>query len=267
MGESTRSDSRRSRLARSAAERRTRTGTGSRERGTSSRATSRPAPGPASVSTAAAEGIPFRPAFSRSRLTITRSRSASIESWTSTTPRVFSNRPRTVRATSCRISGVGPVDLRHHGVEDRRTRRDLDDLHPRPPRLGDLHEGRPDALGDVVALGVAVVLGREVDLQVRHVGRLAQEVVPHEAVEVEGGGGARVDLDVLHLGNGGEVAVHLPGGLQGHLEGRSLVVVDHHLELALVVEGQHLDLDQAEADAGRRSPQEDEHQRERTPSA
>ena len=53
-GASTRSERRRSRLARSAAERRTRTGTGSREAGTSRRPTSRPAPGPASVSTAGA---------------------------------------------------------------------------------------------------------------------------------------------------------------------------------------------------------------------
>ena len=60
-----------------AAESRTRTGTGSREDGASRRATSRPAPGPASVSTAAAAGMPLRPAFSRSRPTSARSRAAS----------------------------------------------------------------------------------------------------------------------------------------------------------------------------------------------
>ncbi len=69
-----------------------------------------------------------------------------------------------------------------------------------------------------------------------------------QAVEVERRCGADIDLVIGgrrvladHLG-------HLEGDAAGLLEGRSLGHVDDHLELALVVEGQHLDLDLAEVD-------------------
>ena len=113
-------------------------------RGPSIRATSRPAPGPASVSTAAIAGMPLRPAFSRSTLTSTRSRSASIESWTSTTPvrrlEEPADRPRhVVRAASRRA-----VDLGHQRVQDRRPGRDLHHLHarPAPPARSPTRAGR-----------------------------------------------------------------------------------------------------------------------------
>ena len=103
--------------------------------------------------------------------------------------------------------------------------------------------------------------GREVHLQVRPVGGAPQEVVADEAVEVEGGRVAGVELEVAHLGHRRQVALHLARGLERHLERRALGVVDEHLELALVVERQHLDLDEAEA---HRRHREDEHQRHRS---
>ena len=112
----------------------------------------------------------------------------------------------------------------------------------------------------------AVVLGREVHLQVGPLGRAPQEVVAHEAVEVEGGGVARVELEVLHLGHGREVRLHLPGRLERHLQGSALGVVDQHLELALVVEREHLDLDEAEAHRGHRQDEDQRHPAEEGPA-
>ena len=108
VGVETRSESRRSRLARSAAESRTSTETGSRAAGASRRATGRPAPEPASVSTAADADTPARPAFSRSSTRSTRGCAASSDVSTSTTPGVSSKRARTRFATSSRALAEGP---------------------------------------------------------------------------------------------------------------------------------------------------------------
>jgi hypothetical protein len=93
---------------------------------------------------------------------------------------------------------------------------------------------------DVVALAAAVMLVDQVDLQVADVGALAQVVLPHQAVEVDRRRGAGV---ALHAGDfrqladfRGEFAQHPVGGFQR----AALRHVEHHLELALVVEGQHL---------------------------
>ena len=158
------------------------------------------------------------------------------------------------------------VDLRHHRVHHGWPGRDLHHLHGRPASLRDRGEGGPHALGDVVALRVAVVLGGEVDLQVRQVRGPPQEVVADEAVEVEGGGVAGVELDVPDLGDRGQVVLHAPRRFEGDLEGRPLGVIEDHLELALVVEGQHLDLDQLDADEGDRAREEREHEGEERPA-
>ena len=88
----------------------------------------------------------------------------------------------------------------------------------------------------------------------------------HQAVEVERRRGAGVDLDVAHLGQRhhrrGQRAGH-PGGL---LQGRALGHVDHHLHLALVVEGEHLDGDDAEVDQRHRGEEQHRHRREQRPA-
>ena len=89
---------------------------------------------------------------------------------------------------------VVAVDLGDEGLEDGRAGRDLGHGDGGAVFLGDGQELLADALGDVVAGGVAVVLGQEVDLDVGDIGAAAQEVVADEAVEIERGGGAGVDL-------------------------------------------------------------------------
>jgi hypothetical protein len=67
--------------------------------------------------------------------------------------------------------------------------------------------------------------------------------VADEAVEVEGRGGAGVDLVVAHLGLRADGGGHLEGDAGGLLQRGALGRVEDDLELRLVVEGQHLDLD------------------------
>ena len=102
-----------------------------------------------------------------------------------------------------------------------------------------------------MGLAVAIVLVHQIDLDVPQVRPLAQVILAHQAVEVDGGGGAGIGLVVRDLRDAGEVVTHLgehPGGL---LQAGPLGHVEHHLELGLVVEGQHLEDD----DLGGHQPQ------------
>ena len=139
------------------------------------------------------------------------------------------------------LSLIGPVDLGHQRLKHRRAGRHLGHLDARAVGLGDPVNARAHALGDVVALGLAVALGREVDLDVGHVRAAAHEVVAHQTVEVVGRGGPDVHLVVGHLRHGADVVADLARDGGGLLQRRALGHVDDDLELALVVERQHLD--------------------------
>ena len=73
-----------------------------------------------------------------------------------------------------------------------------------------------------------------------------QEVMPHQPVEVVRTRSARVNLVVLNFRLLAEILSQLLGDARGLLQRGSVGHVDHHLELALVVEGQHLHFDQLE---------------------
>ncbi len=85
------------------------------------------------------------------------------------------------------------------------------------------------------------MLVHQIDLNITHVGAAADEVVAHQPVEVDGGGGASVDLVILHLGHPGELPTHRQQGALGMLQGRPLRHVEHQLEFRLVVKGEHLE--------------------------
>jgi len=106
---------------------------------------------------------------------------------------------------------------------------------------GDLLDQRAHLNGDLVALAFPLPFRNQVHLEVRLVRRAAEEVVPDQPVEVVGGRRAGVDLVVLHLGDAGEDGADLPRHAGGLFEGRPLRHVDDDLELALVVERQHLE--------------------------
>ncbi len=91
-----------------------------------------------------------------------------------------------------------------------------------------------------MALLTPVLLREEVHLEIGRVRAAAQEVVADEAVEVVGRGRSGVALDVVHgrVAHGG--AGERGRDARGLLERRAVRHVDHHLELALVVERQHL---------------------------
>ncbi len=107
----------------------------------------------------------------------------------------------------------------------------------------------------------------QVHLQVGDVRARAQVVVTHQAVEVDRRGGAGVELEVGDLGHLGQVVGDLAGDARGGLERRALGHVDHHLELALVVEGQHLDADQLRRHQRHGAQKQDEDHRQEGPAA
>ena len=162
---------------------------------------------------------------------------------------------------------VGAVHLGHQRLEHRRPRGDLRHLHVRAVSRGDRLDRRPDPLRDVVALGLPLPLRNEVHLDVGDVRPPPQEVVAHQPVEVVGRGGPDVHLIVHHFRHAGDDVADLPGRGRGLLEGRPFRHVDHHLELALVVERQHLHLHHPERDERRGTEQQDDDHREESRSA
>ncbi len=62
----------------------------------------------------------------------------------------------------------------------------------------------------------------------------------HHAVEVEGPGRARIELDGGHLRQGAQFFRHALRKIGGDRQGRALRHVEHHREFRFVVQGQHL---------------------------
>ena len=149
------------------------------------------------------------------------------------------------------------VDLGHQGLKNRRTGRHLGHLDARAKAFGDGQEAKAHLLGDLVALQFAVVLAEQVYLNIGDVRAAAQIIVAHQAVEVIRGCGAHVSLQVDHFGllqrGGGERA----GYARGFGERGSVGHVHDDLKLALVVERQHLDLDELEIEQGTRAEQQE----------
>ena len=171
---------------------------------------------------------------------------------------------RTCRAISIWPLLRGAIDLGDHGFEHRRAGRHFGDLDAGSEAPGHGDQLLANALGDVVALELALRLSDEVHLDIGDIGPAPQEVVAHQAVEVVGRGDAGVGLEIHDLGllldDGGQFA-----GDAGRLfERRSLGHVDDDLELALVVERQHLHLDEADADESHRAEEQHGDQRQKS---
>ena len=98
-----------------------------------------------------------------------------------------------------------------------------------------------------------LVLADEVDLDVGDVRTLAKEVVADQAVEVVWARCPDVGFVVGHLGLCPDRVGERLGNAVGLLERRALGHVDDHLELALVIERQHLDTDPLHRDEAHRT--------------
>jgi hypothetical protein len=93
---------------------------------------------------------------------------------------------------------IRPVDLGHQGLKDRGTGRHLGDLDAGALLPRDILYPVADAFGDLVTLQTPLLLRDQVDLNVRDVRPPAEEVVPHQSVEIVGCGGSGIDLIVEH---------------------------------------------------------------------
>src|ERR1035441_5774611 len=94
----------------------------------------------------------------------------------------------------------------------------------------------------------------------------AELVMPHQAVEVEWGCRAHVSLEIDHFRlaqrRGGELAGN-PGGF---FKRGAVGHVHDHLKFALVVEGQHLDLDELEVEERTRAHEQEHDTGEEAPT-
>ena len=163
---------------------------------------------------------------------------------------------------------IRPIDLGHEGLQDRRAGWHFGHGNARAVFRGDRRDARTDALGDVVALSFALALGHQVDLQVGDMGAAPHEVVAHQAVEVEGGGHARVDLVIGYLRLDAHRGGNLASGLGRALQRAAFRHVEDDLEFALVVERQHLHLHPAQTHRrhGSEQQQDDPYQEGQPPA-
>ena len=144
------------------------------------------------------------------------------------------------------VGFVRAVDFGHERLQHGRPGRHFGDGDARVVLGGDRGDARAHAFGDVVALRFALAFRHEVDLDVRDVRAAAHEVMPHQAVEIERRGDARVDLVIGDLRLGAHGGGDFARGLRGAFERAAFGHVQDDLELALVVERQHLHLHPAE---------------------
>ena len=140
---------------------------------------------------------------------------------------------------------VRSVDFGDQGLEDWRTGRNFGHGHRGAKSSGYRGDQRSRPLGDGVALVRALALSHEVDLNVSNVRASAHIIVPYEAIKIEGGRSAGVNLDVTNRRvrpDGHDHFSRDPGGL---LKRGALRRFEHDLKLRFVVEWQHLDCHRA----------------------
>ena len=132
--------------------------------------------------------------------------------------------------------GIGSVDLGHHRLQHRRARRHLDHLDHGAGRFRQGLEPLAHLDRDLVAGTVTLVLVEQLYLDVALPGLAAQIVVPYQAIEVEGRGGADIGLQIGDLGDVADGLHRLVGEVGRYRQRGALGEVDDDIELGLVVE-------------------------------
>ena len=144
--------------------------------------------------------------------------------------------------------------------------RNLHELHAGPGGIRDLLQYGTEADHDLVALFLTVVLGHQVHLDVHHLRLLAEEAVAHHAHEGEGCGFSGIDLHILDRGFLPAADGRCPGPRRRRSPWGFLRQVELDHELRLVVEGQHLDLHDAEAHERHGADKQHHHATEEPPT-
>ena len=141
---------------------------------------------------------------------------------------------------------IGAVHFGDQGFQDGRAGRNFGDLDAGAEAIGDGLKARPDLFCDLVALERADVFRFEIDLDVGDVRPAAQVIVADQAVEVVRTRGAGVGLEIHDFGLLRGFLRQCLRDSRGFFQGGSVGHVDDDLELALVVKGEHLHLDESE---------------------
>ena len=135
---------------------------------------------------------------------------------------------------------VGAVDLGEQCRKHRRTGRNLNHFQRSVGGERQVLQPLADVERDGVAGALAVVLRRQVDVEVAHLRLAAHVVVAHQAVEIERRRRPRIGLDRHQFRQVGEAVGGVFQHAVGRLDARAVRQIEHDLKLGLVVERQQL---------------------------
>ena len=139
--------------------------------------------------------------------------------------------------------GIGPMHFGQQCRHHRRPRRRFHHLHRRAGRQRQRFEPLAQIERHIMAGAVAVIGVGQRDHHVTLFGQPAQEIMAHQAVEVERGRGAGIGLHRHHFRQGAGDAGHLFQHARGRVAAGAFGQIDHHLHFRFVVERQQLDGD------------------------
>ena len=145
---------------------------------------------------------------------------------------------------------VRPVHFRNQRFQHWRPRRHLGDLYARAEWGPQLHQLGSKPACDFVALRLAIVAGRKVDLNIGLIRLMSQEIVADQAIKVVGTRCSRVDLIVGDFRLLLKIVSQCLCNSGGLFEGRSVGHINHDLEFALVIEGKHFHAHPLQRDEG-----------------
>ena len=137
--------------------------------------------------------------------------------------------------------GIRPVNFGHQGLQNGWPRRHLNHRNARAQCLRQRRQNLTRRAGDLVAGTFPRPFVQKLDLHIPVPGVLTQVIVAHQAIEIERRGRAGIGLDRHDLGDFQHFFRQTLGHVGGDRQGGAGRHVDHHVELRLVVEGQHLD--------------------------
>jgi len=152
---------------------------------------------------------------------------------------------------------IRTVDFGHQSSQHRRTGRYFSHFYPGAVLVGNALYQRTNPLGNGMRLVLPLFLPQEINLDISQIAPFAQVVVPHQAVEVERGTGADIHLEIGHFGHSPQGVTHCAGDAGGLFQRSSIRSIDDHLQLVLVVEGEHLDRHGLEEDQRAGEQQQD----------
>src|SRR5579862_1993714 len=164
-------------------------------------------------------------------------------------------------------SVVRTVDFCDKRLQHRRARRNFRHFDAGAERGREFDKFRAQAPRYLMTLSLTIMPRQQVHLNVRLIRLTAQKIMPHHAIEVIRTRCARINLVIRHFGLLRKILSQGLRDASGLLERRSVGHIDDDLELALVVEGQHLYANPFQRDERNCCQEEDDYAAKKNPAS